>query len=335
MSKMRQRKRLSIAALAFLLVFLAGAAFAFVPGMLDVVGRVGIREGDYVRWILAATQGPVERDVTDSTEDPLTPGIFRSGFTHDMMANVRTSAVHGDPEISDIYPDVYLSHAVILPTTRGRQSQRIEWSVVFQGPTTARLYVQAMNYSELNDANITSARVVDLTNFGPVGPTLGTGAGGMGWSDGGPIADVTPAHTLPVSAEDLGGMFNVTLTGLGTLPILLEANDTTFTNDDSSTDVFYIDVEWTGELPDMPEADDIVRWQWVETDTTADGASIGSWVELGETSPYSGLTPPDAFGVADGDIYMAVVTAAGVAIPLNDLTPWIGTFVVELDYELA
>lgn len=337
MSKMRQRKRLSIAALAFLLVFLAGAAFAFMPGMLDVVGRVGIRDDDYVRWILAATQGPAARPVSDATADAEAPGVNRVGFTHDLASGPRTAAIHGDPSISIGDSDVYLSHAVILDETRGRQSQRIEWSVVFEGPTTARLYVQAMNYNMFSAAQITSADIVDLTSFGPVGANLNAGAGGIGWSAGGPIADDTLPHSLSVSARDLEDMFEVRLGGLPTFPIPLAANDTGLVNNASSTDVFHIELEWTGALPGVAEGN-IVRWQWVYDVVTTPGPTYGDiiggeWEPLGATAER-GLTPPDAFGTA-GDIFMAVVNDAGQAIPFDDLTPWIGTFVVELDYELA
>ena len=64
MNKLKNRKRLSLIALAFLLVFLSGAAFAFAPGTLTIGGLVNFSY-DYVVW---ETAEPGE----------LTPGVARS-----------------------------------------------------------------------------------------------------------------------------------------------------------------------------------------------------------------------------------------------------------------
>ncbi|MCL1877515.1 MAG: hypothetical protein FWF80_01520, partial [Defluviitaleaceae bacterium] len=103
MSKVKNRKRLSLLAIVFLLAFLAAAAFAFLPGMLDVVGRVGIREGDYVQWVFAATQAAGDSAVVGraptaaSLGDPLAPGVIRTGFTHTTMAGEVAAAHLGTP----------------------------------------------------------------------------------------------------------------------------------------------------------------------------------------------------------------------------------------------
>jgi len=49
MQKLKSRKRLTSLVLAFMLVFIVGAAFAFAPGTLDIEGRMHMAT-DYVVW---------------------------------------------------------------------------------------------------------------------------------------------------------------------------------------------------------------------------------------------------------------------------------------------
>lgn len=317
MSKMKRKKRLGFLAFVFLLVFLTGSAFAFVPGMLDVVGRVGLRETGYVEWVLAATQGSVERVVSYETgTDPAAPGTDRNMFTDDLLNDEQRDAA-GDETISAVEPEVYLTHAQIVDE-RGRNNQRIEWSVVFQGAGVATLYVQAMNWSEVFDADITRARIVELTDFGPVGPfdTLDPAE----WLE----AD---RHDLPITSQTLNDIFDVggTFDGLvGTL----DANNADGTEPGSSTDIVTITIEWDGTIGNVVDAIDAEFWEW-QDDVDLDGVITGgTWV-----NEATGVSDPDRFADA-GALYM-LVTENGVAVPLDELTPWIGTFVIEVEYEIA
>jgi len=110
MSKLKQRKRLTTLAIMFLLVFLTGAAFAFTPGMLDIVGRVGITEGDYVVWSGAVATVPDGQDAS--------------------LIEVNT--------------------ATIVDETRGRTFQRIHWDVVFNAEAQAILQATLTNEGVAN-----------------------------------------------------------------------------------------------------------------------------------------------------------------------------------------
>jgi hypothetical protein len=67
MGKIRNRKRLSALVVAFMLVFTVGAAFALVPGYLDIVGTVTVpRPVDAVEWNTASSFGANGTEVTHS-----------------------------------------------------------------------------------------------------------------------------------------------------------------------------------------------------------------------------------------------------------------------------
>jgi hypothetical protein len=139
MRKFKNKKKLTTVAVAFLLTFVVGAAFAFTPGMLDIEGAVNIfiPEG-YVIWKSA--------DVgTDSG-----PGKGTSHYA-EQTAN-------------------------IVARPLGLNNQRIEWTVIFYGIdpdekfAIAELTATAINESTVFDAEITDVRVTldptDAANFG-------------------------------------------------------------------------------------------------------------------------------------------------------------------------
>jgi hypothetical protein len=221
MSKMKQRKRLTALALVFLLVFLTGAAFAFVPGMLDIVGQVGIEEADYVIWSMAHAPAPgvLTTSITtwehgDADDlDILAPRDATSvgGTVTDM-----TYFAHGsETELEGIT----LNDAEVV-NTRGRERQRILWDVVFYEPDAeARLYIEAANLSELFYALIS-----DVT-----------------------VTVVVEAYTaISLSNADVEAMFTID----GSFALLqgqiLPPN--TGANNSRST-VEYVSIEWNGYIP--------------------------------------------------------------------------------------
>jgi hypothetical protein len=332
MNNLKQRKRLTTIGLAFLVVLLAGSAFAFLPGMLDVVGRVGIREGEYVRWVFAATQGTTARESGDAgvAGDIADPGYTRHGFTHDLL-DAAQRAAHGDDITISALPaggEIYLSHAHIVEETRGRRSQRIEWSVVFDGAETATLYVQAMNYNENLAAIIENARIVSLS-AAPVGDLAAVHGGfneatfdveGDDWSG----VNFSSAQLNDNDRFSVGGTF-ADLNGV------LEANTAALDNDESSTDIETITVTWDGTLFDLL-AVGRTFWGW-QDELNTDGDIIGGeWVELA-----AGMTHPDFFEelMEQFDFFMATTEGDdNDPITFGALDPWIGTFILEFDYSI-
>jgi hypothetical protein len=332
MNNLKQRKRLTTIGLAFLVVLLAGSAFAFLPGMLDVVGRVGIREGEYVRWVFAATQGTAARVSGDdgvAVADITAPGAIRHGFTHDLLTPAQR-VEHGATEVISALPtggEIYLSHAHIVEETRGRYSQRIEWSVVFDGAETATLYVQAMNYNENLAAIIENARIVSLS-AAPVGDLAAVHGGfneaafdiaGNDWSG----ANFSSAQLNEMDRFSVGGSY-ASLNGM------LAANDEDLQNPASSTDIETITVTWDGTLFDLLAVGrTFYGWQ---DELDADNNIIGGeWVALAD-----GMTHPDFFEelMEQFDFFMATSDADGDPILFDALEPWIGTFILEFDYSI-
>jgi hypothetical protein len=372
MSKLKQRKRLTVIGLVFLLVLLAGSAFAFLPGMLDVVGRVGIREGEYVRWILAATQGSSDRYVeTAVTTDATDPGTDRIGFTHDLFSGdydlaAALRAIHTPPteaEISAIDSNVYLSHARIITddTIRSRRSQRIEWSVVFQGPATATLYVQAMNFDENMSVTISNARIVGLTEFGPlaaIDTVTQTPADFHGVQVQSEFLNfLTTDDGPPVVTEDVFTVGGTAVTSLNvTLPPNVGPLGEALENPASSTGVETVTIEWSGLLPLVFDVLDRPLYAWSDTvvpDTDPSSFTYGQyiitggeWVSTDTLREYLAATDPDAFaGMTDVDFFddlmynfdffMTTSAADGTLYTFDALTPWIGTFILEFDYAIT
>jgi len=340
MSKMKQRKRLGLLGLVFLLVFLAGSAFAFVPGMLDTVGRIGITEieDDYVQWIYVATQGPVLRGVVDfaAANDPAAPGTdYRTGFSYSTRPEGDRAALHGTgssgvgsisalPGGAD--SPIYLSHARIVDQ-RDRTNQRIEWSVVFDGAGMATLYAQAMNFNENSAVVISNARVVELTDFGPIGPfsTFDTDA----WIAG-------TRHALDIDAEHLNDMFTVAMVNVAGFEGTFPANNALSNSAASSTGMLRVQLTWDGTLPLDLDDDDIEFWQWIEDYDAHPTLSAPGWYSADGpvTDGSLGLTVLPEIA-DDGDIFMVVLNDDDEPIAFDALMPWIGTFVLEFDYALA
>jgi len=145
MQKLRNKKRLTALVVVFALVFMTGAAFAFAPGSLDIVGTVNITAPDelYVVW---------ETADTGTSLGPAQP----FGFSWGVDSSVAT-----------------------IEDARGRTDQRIEWDIVFMAPNdgwdvavgeaVAALTATATNNSLTQDAIISGATVswsVPAANFG-------------------------------------------------------------------------------------------------------------------------------------------------------------------------
>lgn len=386
MSNMKRRKRLNALALVFALVFLAGAAFAFVPGHLDVVGRVGLREGQYVQWILAATGANTVDTLYGSPIAPpteLNTLTQRNGFTHNMVT--RTATVHGTPSISPTPPEVYLNHAHIITGdgVRERNNQRIEWSVIFNAAGEATLYVQAMNTSTLSHAYITDARVVGLTDVGVIAPLAANASGWMGdgivpWNNDPDNPQAMPPgyqglpehNTLPVVSAGLntdlsalvGQMFEIS-GSFDNLTGRLNPTNAANTINAASTGIETIIVEWNGDLNVLAGEMGITTWMWVDdyTDDAVDPVywddinwlrGRGGWVNTTENpvmvidtedgSPTYGEYIPDNRGITllptnavAGEVFMTTTDVSDNPIALGSLEGWVGTFVIELDYELT
>ncbi|MCL1878335.1 MAG: hypothetical protein FWF80_05720, partial [Defluviitaleaceae bacterium] len=289
-------------------------------------------------------------------------------------AHLGTPAGTGRPaafEISGNPDPVYLSHARILPETRGRRQQRIEWSVVFEGAATSTLYVQAMNFSETADVVITEARIAEVgamvvdtvvedSNFAPFNLD-GANPFTDDWHDvthgaTSPITTGTPAHTFPLNAATLHQMFTLggeALAGGATgLLGTLERNNATLTNTDSSTPISTITLEWDGDFGPLADLLAIELWQFQSTWNATTEQYDHAWVNTGTMERvYTGDSfdgwDADGSGISifpvladEDDIFMTTrvwndVTSDWDLVEFDDLTPWIATFVLEFYYELA
>jgi len=127
MQKSRKKKRLVTTAIVFMLTFVVGAAFAFAPGMLDIVGTVNITTTeDYVRWYTVdygdGWRGPgaAPDGITGAWGSLWTEANFASIVTTDELRPVLVDAIHADPPIND-----------------GRMLQRITWTMHFDAASIA------------------------------------------------------------------------------------------------------------------------------------------------------------------------------------------------------
>jgi len=236
MNTMKQRKRLSIMALIFLLVFAAGAAFAFAPGRLDIVGRIAIESPSYVVWTLAhtsvdyrerETDEPLEFDEWENFEAAANPD------TNPVVERDTLPARNMDANYThDTYTGVRISEATITTGEfTGRTRQRITWDILFYGPGTARLYIEASNLSEVFEAYIDQVTVT--TN------------------------DFSAASGVTLTDDDIESMFTIdgTFDQLASTTLLRN-----IVHDDVGSrmrsDVYYVDIEWDGSLPDDFDADE-------------------------------------------------------------------------------
>jgi hypothetical protein len=117
MERLKNRKKLTALVLVFLLVFLAGAAFAATPGVLQVAGGIGVGDPQLrVRWF--------EIDIYENT--PLPHASTNIARIVDWMSIV------GQPPRGD---------AIV--------NDRIEWAIGFNGEGTVTLNARAENYGTL------------------------------------------------------------------------------------------------------------------------------------------------------------------------------------------
>jgi len=130
-----KRKRLSKLIWAFLLIFIAGAAFAFSPGRLTIGGTVNI-EPNYVIWNSATTTTVVSGSALGTTSNGIT----------------------STAEIQE---------------ARGRKAQNIEWEITFSSPGTATLDVSALNEHESLPASVSMNVIGTQINWNAFGLTVG------------------------------------------------------------------------------------------------------------------------------------------------------------------
>lgn len=294
------------------MVALTGAAFAFAPGMLDIVGQVGITEAGYVQWTMAYTQ----------EEGPGRTVGSLPGINHNDLINAPLF-------MSGLEEGVVVNDARLI-NERGRTNQRIEWDVVFEAGSSARLYLEATNFSETLGAEIREVRIVEQT----IDSTM------SGWTGvflPGGIGEFTPEHTEPpitVHPVDLDAIFSINFglaetggpagnngDGMGimgtpgspTAIFSLPPNNATLTNATSTTPVFFVELEWDGAVPFGWNVEEVQAMRWMPD--TINWESTGTWVPI----PGEYVL---VFGDGDGNYFWME----------DDDAPFIGTFTIELDY---
>jgi len=177
MQNMRNKKRLSTLVLAFLLVFVVGAAFAFAPGHLDIHGNINLQAEGYVVWY--STVGTVE----DNASFPLLPTPPPSP-PGGLVGITPLGTPIGSAQFAEI-----VDRALPGPNTT---SQRIVWDIYFAnvgsvpglGGATfhrARLTAQARNQGNV-PALINNAVVTWEQLDGTVIPTPDLVALGLTWT---------------------------------------------------------------------------------------------------------------------------------------------------------
>lgn len=309
MNHLKRRKKLSLVVIAFLVVALSGAAFAFGPGMLDIVGRVGIMEGDYVQWTLAAAQGDVPLTVSAT----ITAGHANVVNTHPGLG---TPARPNNLEtISARSATVYESTVGGIEDARDRENQRITWQVVFAGPDDpAVLYVDATNFSTIFYAELLGARIVEATTGGPFAPF-----DQFGFFEDNPV----PAG-VRIAADELSNIFSLSGTFFDLSGDVLEPNDITGLNDDSTSDIATILLEWNGELPAgfFVGADTVPVQIWDDSTAEVVEYPVGSGTWITQGGAWIDCPDGQVRHVFADDYFW------------EDGDPWIATFVLELDYAI-
>ena len=122
MQKLKNKKRLTTAVIAFTLVFLVGAAFAATDGVLQFAGGIGVGEPTlHVIW----------DDVTTSAASPTNAVTTNNARIVDFLNVIGQPG--GTPNTPDILED-----------------QRIEWAVGFVGPCSVTLVGTAENIGQLD-----------------------------------------------------------------------------------------------------------------------------------------------------------------------------------------
>jgi hypothetical protein len=209
----KKKKRLGMSAVAFLLMFVVGAAFAFTPGALDIQGTVSF-EYDYVVWYAGSTAA-----------SELQVGATLGGIATVAETQVTVTHIGGDSAIADVTPPRYTRAEIVDGVvaagirTRDRDDQTLEWDVHFSAPGTVWVRVTPMNRSAI-DA-ILQAPAVDMTlgTFGYTHTDFGLTYAIYSGALGVPFAPMTiPGSTGPVPTPHTSSVF-VRLTWDGTIPI--------------------------------------------------------------------------------------------------------------------
>ena len=220
MSKLKSRKRLTTIVIAFMLVFVVGAAFAFAAGQLTIGGTVNLDPLDlYIVWddgneedATGAAVGRATGVVT--TQYAYIPGPGASPGTFSPLTAT------GPQAAVSVNSAVVEDRATPGPNT---ENQHIEWNIEFRAPGRAVLDAVAFNRSTTFDGNIT--RVTVAGDFLDVMPTAtsvaitdGTPATAE-WSDIGLTMTVADAGLLGViPATENSGAVIVTVDWDGTVP---------------------------------------------------------------------------------------------------------------------
>lgn len=109
---------------AFAVIFFAGVAFAFAPGIIDINGTVNIATPEYVTWTNVEA-GPGLTFVNPNDPDP-------EGWEYGA------------------------THTAQIVDERGRTNQRIEWDIYFTEEGFADITATATNESALHSAIISN-----------------------------------------------------------------------------------------------------------------------------------------------------------------------------------
>ena len=184
--KTKNRKRLSAAVIALLLVFAVGAAFAFAPGALTIGGAVGF-EVDYVIWSDGGVNAP---------SAAVMPAATVIGGNNDTTVG--------------------------LSSMRGRDFQHIWWDVLFAEAGSATLTAHPVNRSTI--AADLAAGIVIVTEAGIAENAVAAGFGtwaGAGLFDAYPgmaawhpdlaslglAVTITEQPTIAIPARDAAGEY--------------------------------------------------------------------------------------------------------------------------------
>ena len=179
MQRMRNKKRLTTLVIAFLMVFVIGSAFAMVPGMLDVSGRVHFVADQYVIW----------------------NQVFHQQAPGGPIVIVPAMAVDGSTQIASIG-----DRPAGLPRTR----QRISWNVYFsEFDTSASAAIAATIQNNHNqNVEVTEIRIIWRNNAGVnlQAPTVISAAPFVG-----PATSTLTDFGLTVTIEDFWSALDVLL----------------------------------------------------------------------------------------------------------------------------
>ena len=137
MRNLRNRKRLTLAVIAFMLTFVVGAAFAWVPGALQFAGAIGVGDPELrVRWF----------EVSNAVNTPV--------LTPNMIATTNVARIVN-----------WKSRTGAAPVGASGLNDRVEWAVGFRSAGTVTMVARAENYGSLPAQVLApSATVWDYNN---------------------------------------------------------------------------------------------------------------------------------------------------------------------------